>query len=448
MIIKQGLWKSALDATKNQSGSSFTLRLSRPKAWRLRKENVLNNKVDRQMNIALFSQFFTHMNNPTIPLSTLRRHERLYEVKFIGEDAQDAGGPYRESYQEYASELMSRCLPLFLPVPNETDPKSANRDQWLPNPNPSGNPTGTSEDITTAIAASSNTASLSKLHVDAMIFVGQLLGIAMRNELCLPLNFSSILWKVLANDTPTMEDVYAIDSNTLRIVTLIRKFEVTLNPARGITKESFLEIELYFCCKSLSGQNINLISNGSTTQVTYDRREEYCRLLESYRLHEFDTHLSAIRKGLSTIVPSKILTLMTWEEVAMFVTGKPGRMDLTLLKKHTTYKRWKGDEQTVLWLWELLEEMEPEDQAAFLKFTWGRTRLPLSSESFTQPFKLTKRTSNPDAYPISHTCFFELEIPEYTTKEIMREKTIYAFTQCTTIDGDGNAGSAEGWEDA
>lgn len=96
-------------------------------------------------------------------------------------------------------------------------------------------------------------------------------------------------------------------------------------------------------------------------------------------------------------------------------------------------------------LWEILEEMSIEDQAAFLKFTWGRTRLPLSSESFNQPMKLTKRSSGVDAFPISHTCFFEIEIPEYSTKEVMLEKIMYAIIHCTSIDGDGNAGTADGW---
>jgi len=258
--------------------------------------------------------------------------------------------------------------------------------------------------------------------------------------LCLPFNFSSIIWKALANEKPTLNDIYAIDSTTLYTLTQLREF-------KSEHQSSFASIELDFNCKSLDGRIIDLIENGSNVPVTYERKDEYCRLLEEYRLHEFDLQLNAMRKGLSMIVPIKLLTLMTWEEVAMFVTGKPGAMDLTLLKKHTTFKRWNGNEPTVMWLWELLEEMEPEDQAAFLKFTWGRTRLPLSSESFIQPFKLTKRSSDQNAYPISHTCFFELEIPEYTSKEIMKEKILYAFTQCTTIDGDGNAGSAEGWED-
>ncbi|CAF4210459.1 unnamed protein product, partial [Rotaria sordida] len=37
----------------------------------------------------------------------------------------------------------------------------------------------------------------------------------------------------------------------------------------------------------------------------------------------------------------------------------------------------------------------------------------------------------------SHTCFFTLDLPEYSTTDIMYERLNYAFTNCPSIDGDG-----------
>lgn len=37
----------------------------------------------------------------------------------------------------------------------------------------------------------------------------------------------------------------------------------------------------------------------------------------------------------------------------------------------------------------------------------------------------------------SHTCVFSIDLPEYSTKEIMYDKLIYAITNCSSIDGDG-----------
>ena len=37
----------------------------------------------------------------------------------------------------------------------------------------------------------------------------------------------------------------------------------------------------------------------------------------------------------------------------------------------------------------------------------------------------------------SHTCSFALDLPAYTTTEIMYERLNYAITYCSSIDGDG-----------
>ena len=46
--------------------------------------------------------------------------------------------------------------------------------------------------------------------------------------------------------------------------------------------------------------------------------------------------------------------------------------------------------------------------------------------------------------PVSHTCFFQLDLPAYSTKEIMREKLVYAITHCQAIDLDRVADGAFG----
>ena len=38
----------------------------------------------------------------------------------------------------------------------------------------------------------------------------------------------------------------------------------------------------------------------------------------------------------------------------------------------------------------------------------------------------------------SHTCSFTIDLPEYSTTEIMYERLNYAITYCSSIDGDGH----------
>jgi hypothetical protein len=41
--------------------------------------------------------------------------------------------------------------------------------------------------------------------------------------------------------------------------------------------------------------------------------------------------------------------------------------------------------------------------------------------------------------PRSHTCFFAIDLPNYTKEETLRAKLLYAATYCTAIDNDSSA---------
>ena len=41
--------------------------------------------------------------------------------------------------------------------------------------------------------------------------------------------------------------------------------------------------------------------------------------------------------------------------------------------------------------------------------------------------------------PVAHTCFFSIELPKYSSYEILRDKLKYAITNCQAIDTDGRA---------
>ena len=70
--------------------------------------------------------------------------------------------------------------------------------------------------------------------------------------------------------------------------------------------------------------------------------------------------------------------------------------------------------------------------------SWGRSRLPNTKQDFDKKMSiLLLDHPNPNNYlPVSHTCFFQLDLPRYTSAEIMYEKLVYAITHCGSIDTD------------
>jgi len=78
-----------------------------------------------------------------------------------------------------------------------------------------------------------------------------------------------------------------------------------------------------------------------------------------------------------------------------------------------------------------------EEKSAYLKFVWGRSRLPMNLDGLHRKHCIDfYRSRTKDSLPISHTCFFRIDLPEYSTDEILKKRLVYAFTFCGDIDAD------------
>lgn len=156
--------------------------------------------------------------------------------------------------------------------------------------------------------------------------------------------------------------------------------------------------------------------------------------------------------SLPVIVVPHTQSLLTWRQLEVLVCGKP-EVDVDLLESVTDYSSCSRGDEHIRNFWRVLREFSEEERSALLRFTWGRSRLPLSADAFPQRFKLQSFNKHPpDAYyPVAHTCFFSLDLPRYSSLELMREKLRYAIFNCEAIDADeggsGEAVAALGWEE-
>merc|ERR1712223_921046 len=191
---------------------------------------------------------------------------------------------------------------------------------------------------------------------------------------------------------------------------------------------------------SAAGHEVQLSARYS--RVTAENRAEYARLALNYRLHEFDQAVSAVREGMSRVVPVPLLSLFTGFELETMVCGSPD-IPLHLLKSVATYKGVEANSPLVIWFWEVMEEFGNAERSLFLRFVWGRTRLPrsiadLRGRDFV--LQIMDKYNPPDDFlPESYTCFFLLKMPRYSCKRVLREKLTYAIHFCKSIDTDDYA---------
>eukprot|EP00752_Nemacystus_decipiens_P002251 g2132.t2 len=416
--VKEPVLLSALSDTAFADGGQFDLNLSRSKAAR----HIHLGHTDTEGRWSVFGQAFRQMHN--MHPRGLRTHSKLYNCVFMGERSQDAGGPYRESWSMYAQELQSTALPLLMRTPNGVHAAGVGRDRYVPNPG-----------------------ATSSAQVEMFIFLGKMMGHAMRSKEYLGLNLSVVVWKALVGQEVQLSDLENVDVLLTRSMQDIRTID-----QKGVTRAIFSDIVMEnFTALSLDDREVELRPGGKNIPVTWDNRLEYADLVEKQRLTECCAMVKHIRKGLSMVVPLAVLGMFNWDEVETLVCGKP-EVDVDLLEAIAEYSGCRKEQSHIKLFWQALREFTPHERSMLIKFTWGRTRLPLTAEGFSQRFKLQSFGRSPadDYLPVAHTCFFSLELPAYSSLEVMKERLLFAAFNCSAIDGDDNfAGmnaAALGWD--
>jgi hypothetical protein len=354
------------------------------------------------------------------------RAGRAFKVKLMGEGSEDYGGPYSEILSQIATELQSSRLPLFMLSPNGTQNVGASRERWIAVP---------------------SAARASPVCARMYGFAGRMLGVALRSKEALDLTLASTVWKALVKEPLDRPDLAAVDEAYLQALDRFR----TVDRDHGVTtEEEFADLfSEVFTASLADGRVVELVPGGRELPVTFANRGRFADLAEEARLREGAEAGRLLREGLATQVYPALLSILSWTEVERLIVGAP-EVDLDLLRKNTVFEGgYREDHPVILNFWSVLQDdFSDSDRRAFLRFAWGRSRLPLRSEDFEHKLALQlNNRANPDAaLPSSHTCFFSLSLPPYTTREILRDRLLFAIHNTSTIDTDFNVAENSAWD--
>ena len=381
--------------------------LSRIKANVFYKKNILDNEYQ----YTVFSQLFRKTRSYPQKNYLCQKNNRLFKIRLIGEGATDFSGVYNEVISIISFELESQYLDLLIKTPNNKNEIGSFRDKYMPNPKAKG-----------------------KLKNDMFYFLGNLMLHAICSGNVLNLNLHPIFYKKLLKNELDFSEIETLDK-------LSYKFICNLENIKSEEEFNNAHDDLYFVVHS-SGDNslIELVENGQNKKVTYENLPEYIKLYKQFLLSEYDTQISFIRSGIFDLLTKNskknFSSLITYQDLEEFITGMP-TLDLQLLRENTMTDAYDPNSKVISNFWKALESFTEEERSLYLKFVSGRTRLPDSrSLNFTHKIqRLNKR--NPDDYmPTSTTCYFTLNLPDYSTYEILRDKLRYVIHNCNSIDAD------------
>jgi HECT-domain (ubiquitin-transferase)/Concanavalin A-like lectin/glucanases superfamily/SPRY domain len=381
-------------------GFSIRLTLNRMKAIKSRE----NPAKDPEGLNSVFGQTFVQcQTTPASSFQQIKKSRQFLQVVFLGEGSIDVGGPFRETITMLAADLMSESTPLFIPCPNQRNNVGLNREKYVVNP-----------------------ASTSSLHISMYEFVGVLMGTALRSGETLNLDLPALFWKQMLDEDVELEDVEGVD----------KLFVQALGGIVTLAQDKFqYVVEEKFATQGSDGAAIELKNNGNKIDVTVSNRDEFAELSIQHRCNETPRAISAIKKGLFGVVPQQFLALLNPYDLELMVCGNP-IVDLKQLRSHTQYRNCTGASRIVKHLWKALESFRNHERQMFLRFVWGRSRLPINDSEWAQDFTVHVLSPNDSSLPIAHTCFFSLELPGYSTYEILRSKLLYAIHNCVAVDAD------------
>ncbi|KAK8397421.1 hypothetical protein O3P69_004868 [Scylla paramamosain] len=173
-------------------------------------------------------------------------------------------------------------------------------------------------------------------------------------------------------------------------------------------------------------RTFNLKEQGDCLPVTNENREEFVRLYLDWILNTaIYEQFRAFYLGFHTVCASNALIMLRPEEVEMLVCGSP-RLDLNELRKVVDYDGYTPDHPTIKWFWEVVSEMPVGQQKLFLLFTTGSDRIPVGGMG-EMMFKISCWKGYTHMLPQAHTCFNQLVLPPYTSKEVLKNKLYIAL---------------------
>ncbi|XP_028391449.1 probable E3 ubiquitin-protein ligase HECTD2 [Dendronephthya gigantea] len=265
--------------------------------------------------------------------------------------------------------------------------------------------------------------------------VGVLMGLAVYNSTILDIRFPLCCYKkllspaVVPGDKNATVGVANLDLTDLKEVVpdLAKGLQGLLNYEGDVEDDM---CQTFQVSSTVFGSVVteNLKENGHLIPVTNENREEYVDLYVDYILNKsIYRQFDAFYRGFHSVCASNALILLRPEEIEMLVCGNPD-FDMRALSKVTIYDGFSKRDATIRYFWEIVGKFSNSLKRKLLRFCTGSDRIPVGGMAEME-FKITRMANVSDEMlPMAHTCFNQLCLPPYKTRQQLKTKLTIAIS--------------------
>ncbi|KAA0194253.1 HECT and RLD domain containing E3 ubiquitin protein ligase 4 [Fasciolopsis buskii] len=317
---------------------------------------------------------------------------KLLRVEFDGEEAVDEGGVLKEFFLLIMRDLLSPIYGMFRCYPES-------RMLWF------SESTMESENV--------------------FQLIGILCGLAIYNAVIVDLSFPLAMFRKLLGEKPELDDLKELDPVVGRSLQQLLDYE----------EPDFTDV---FCSLTFSldidffgaNRHVDLIENGANITVNQENKGLYVEKYVDYVFNRScEKPYKAFEGGFMQVCSGEVIHFFRPMELQSLVVGLEV-INWTELRENTSYQGVYWDRHPVIeWFWEvLLIEFSIEDKKKFLRFLTGCDRVPIVGFSSLK-ITIQPNNSGDDYLPVAHTCANLLDLPLYSSKEILSQKLAVAVQQ-------------------
>lgn len=317
-------------------------------------------------------------------------------IRFHGEEGVDAGGVTREWFQVLSKQMFDADYALFVPV-------SSDRTTFHPN----------------------LLSGINQEHLSFFKFIGRVIGKALFEGRVLDCHFSRAVYKRILGKSVSVKDMESLDPEYYKSLVWMLSNDITdiITETFSVEKDKFGLVE-----------TMDLIESGHTIPVTEENKEEYVKLVVEHKLQKsVQQQLDHFLTGFHEIIPAQLVSIFNENELELLISGLPD-IDVDDWKSNTEYHNYTAASPQIQWFWRAVRSYDKEERAKLLQFVTGTSKVPLNGfkelegmNGFSR-FNIHRDYGSKDRLPSSHTCFNQLDLPEYESYESLRQNLLVAIT--------------------
>lgn len=269
---------------------------------------------------------------------------------------------------------------------------------------------------------------INKEHLENFRFVGRIIGKAIYDGQLLDAYFTRSFYKHILGMKPTYHDIEAQDPEYYKSLKWMLENDIT-----GILDYTMSAEYDEFGKQTV----IDLVPNGRNIPVTEENKAEYVRLMTEVRMTKsIEKQIAAFKEGFHELIPLEDCKIFNELELELLMSGLPD-IDMADLKANVEYTGYTASSPQINWFWRCVSKMNQEDLARLVMFVTGTSKVPLEGFSTlqgmngVQKFQIHRTAGNTMRLPSAHTCFNQLDLPEYSTAEILSERLLRAVRECS-----------------